>query len=392
MVARWLRLSLTPLLTISIVTCLEKQPVPNDCIHGETNINTVKTESGKTDCPVYHGEDPTILASLLDGSLVALNKRTGATKWRLEDEPIVKSPYDPLKPVLPAFLPDPKDGALYMMGASREEPLKKLPFTIPELVAASPSRSNDGILYSGKKIDTWLSVNTLTGAKQGSLSHEGCLKGEEGMCPVHGAGTMLLGRTEYNIMMYDTRTKGRKWNITYYDYSSNLGAMDEAKDYDLAHFTDSSSGSLISLDKNSGAVQWETQFNSPVVAMYKLVADSLATIPFTSVSIDTMNNLMTHFRSPERRDMIGETKLFPTLYVGEHEHGLFAVPSLVDKETMMISPAGHPQIEGPRVQDWQSQPNIETNRHQGNFPKDKSTVLLFGEFMNLLLTLLLIKT
>ena len=372
MLAKWLLLGL--LLSVSSVNCLD---VPDGCIHGEASKANIDPPG--QDCPVSHGDDPTILVSLLDGSLVALNKRTGVTKWRLEDEPIVKSPYDPLKPVLPAFLPDPKDGALYMMGASREEPLKKLPFTIPELVAASPSRSNDGILYSGKKIDTWLSVNTLTGAKQGSLSHEGCLAGEEGMCPVAGAGTMLLGRTEYNIMMYDTRSKGRKWNITYYDYSSNLGAMDEAKDYDLAHFTDSSSGSLISLDKNSGAVQWESQFKSPVVAMYKLVSDSLATIPFTSVSIDTMNNLMTQFRSPERRDMIGETKLFPTLYVGEHEHGLFAVPSLVDKETMMISPAGYPQIEGPANQDWPSRPNMEGSKHQGEFSKDKSTVLVFGE-------------
>ena len=33
---------------------------------------------------------------------------------------------------------------------------------------------------------------------------------------------------------------------------------------------------------------------------------------------------------------MGETKLFHTLYVGEHEHGLFAVPSLVDEKTMMI--------------------------------------------------------
>ena len=48
----------------------------------------------------------------------------------------VKSPYDPSKPVLPAFLPDPKDGALYMMGASLEDPLQKLPWTIPQLVGA----------------------------------------------------------------------------------------------------------------------------------------------------------------------------------------------------------------------------------------------------------------
>ena len=152
----------------------------------------------------------------------------------------------------------------------------------------------------------------------------------------------MLGRTEYNIMMYDTRTKGRKWNITYYDYSSNLGTMVSVEDYDMAHFTDSSTGTKTGLDKTSCSVQWDTQFPSPVVAMYSLQADTqqLARIPFTSVSIETLNNLMTQFRSLDN-NMTGESKLFLTLYVGEHEHGLFAVTTLVDKETYLISQAGY---------------------------------------------------
>ena len=52
----------------------------------------------------------------------------------------------------PAFLPDPKDGSIYMIGGGLKDPLKKLPFTIPELVAASPCKSSDGILYTGKKV------------------------------------------------------------------------------------------------------------------------------------------------------------------------------------------------------------------------------------------------
>jgi serine/threonine-protein kinase/endoribonuclease IRE1 len=39
-----------------------------------------------------------------------------------------------------------------MIGGGLKEPLKKLPFTIPELVAASPCKSSDGILYTGKKV------------------------------------------------------------------------------------------------------------------------------------------------------------------------------------------------------------------------------------------------
>ena len=50
----------------------------------------------------------------------------------------------------PGFLPDPKDGSLYAFGAGLEG-LKKLPFTIPELVTAAPCKSSDGILYTGDK-------------------------------------------------------------------------------------------------------------------------------------------------------------------------------------------------------------------------------------------------
>ena len=53
--------------------------------------------------------------------------------------------------IRPAFLPDPKDGSLYAFNSGKTgENLKKLPFTIPELVTASPCKSSDGILYTGE--------------------------------------------------------------------------------------------------------------------------------------------------------------------------------------------------------------------------------------------------
>lgn len=48
-----------------------------------------------------------------------------------------------------SFLPDPKDGSLYALSDGREG-IKKLPFTIPQLVTASPCKSNEGMLYTGK--------------------------------------------------------------------------------------------------------------------------------------------------------------------------------------------------------------------------------------------------
>lgn len=152
-------------------------------------------------------------------------------------------------------MPDPKDGSIYMIGGGVKEPLKKLPFTIPELVAASPCKSSDGILYTGKKvskyfsdlpspqpfpfynffnfqIDTWFSVDKITGFKKGSISFGGCFENNDGdTCPKMDPTTFLIGRTEYNIMMYDSRAEGRKWNITFYDYSTNIGRMEVNNDY-----------------------------------------------------------------------------------------------------------------------------------------------------------------
>ena len=113
--------------------------------------------------PVGLSERKTLLASALDGSLKAIDMESGEIIWELADDPVVRSPYDSANPILPAFLPDPKDGSLYMIGRGLKEPLKKLPFTIPELVAASPCKSSDGILYTGKKVDTWFSVDKFTG-------------------------------------------------------------------------------------------------------------------------------------------------------------------------------------------------------------------------------------
>lgn len=49
----------------------------------------------------------------------------------------------------PLFLPDPRDGSLYLLHNKDKVGIKKLDVTIPQLVANSPCRSSDGILFSG---------------------------------------------------------------------------------------------------------------------------------------------------------------------------------------------------------------------------------------------------
>jgi len=319
------------------------------------NLDLDKILKEDYDYPLAPNDGATLLASTLDGHLVAINQANGEVLWELNDEPVVRSPYDSTKPSLPAFLPDPKDGSIYMIGRGLKEPLKKLPFTIPELVAASPCKSSDGILYTGKKVDTWFSVDRFTGSKQGSLTFNGCIEGQDDKCPNLGPSNFLVGRTEYNIMMYDSRAQGRRWNITYYDYSSNLAAQpdpnrNQQQDNSIAYFTDSSQGNLVKLDKLTGSVQWQSPIGSPIVALFRVEGDGIVQSPLTSMSVETLENLIGHFQSKEPRLDKGQSKLYATLYVGEHEHGLYAMPSLVDQQTLTIAPAanGPLLLEGPQ--------------------------------------------
>lgn len=113
------------------------------------------------------------------------------------------------------FLPGPRDGSLYLFGRDPEA-LKRLPYTIPQLVANSPCRSSDGILYTGRKVDTWFSIDPTTGKREQLLS----FNNGKNTCPLEAQNTIFVGRTEYNIIMVDSKHKDRKWNVTFYDYSA----------------------------------------------------------------------------------------------------------------------------------------------------------------------------
>lgn len=300
------------LLLLCFATCYVICSESNQGLRAEEDpiIETPKEVLGSK----YSADESLILVSTLEGNLIAINKRTGAIKWKLQDKPVIKLSKELSKTF--NLLPDPKDGSLYMLGSSRTEALTKLPFTIPELVAASPSQSSDGMLYMGKKMDMWFMIDPVTGEKQETLSFEEL----EHACPRNklSGPSIFIGRTEYSLILLDSRTRERHWNVTYFDYtSSTLGAHDH-KDYELAHFTTSSTGKILTLDRHSGDLLWQSDFDSPIVGMYGLVRDvsklnegvGLVPIPFTSLSADTLHNLAARLGSTDyERRVTGDTKL-----------------------------------------------------------------------------------
>ncbi|XP_019397368.1 PREDICTED: serine/threonine-protein kinase/endoribonuclease IRE2 isoform X1 [Crocodylus porosus] len=290
-----------------------------------------------------------LFVSTLDGNLHAVSKKTGDIKWTLKDDPILQVPVYVAEP---AFLPDPNDGSLYILGGKNKEGLMKLPFTIPELVQSSPCRSSDGVLYTGKKQDTWFVVDPKSGEKQTTLSTEAW----DGLCP--STPLLYIGRTQYVITMYDTKSRELRWNATYSDYSAPV--LDEAYDYKMAHFSSSGDGLVVTLDKESGEMLWMQNYGSPVVGIYTWHQDSLRRVPYLNVAMETMRYLTFHSQDirlkwnyPSAKDFSStKTQLLPTLYIGKYAASFYALTSLVH-ESVALVPQGITlaRIDGPTTDD-----------------------------------------
>lgn len=321
--------------------------------------------------------DSMLFISTLSGSFHAVSKLTGKVLWTLNEDPVIKVPSGVAAGKL-TFLPDPKDGSLYALddGMAR---IKKLPFTIPQLVTASPCKSNEGILYTGHKKDTWIAVDVALGKKIQTLSMEGTRK----VCPSNAENVIYIGRTEYTITMFDGKTGNKRWNATFMDYSAHVAK--DSKDYDLKHFTASSDGMSVTLDSKSGDVQWYMDYGSPVVAMYTINQDGgLQNVPFLSFAPETLEHLTGQLSSNHWRNKFlehGQKKIFyPTLYIGQYEHGYFALTSLVDEKTVTISPKeqGLLLLEGPVPDAVKGSSSVREERIKASTIRRGGPVLMLG--------------
>lgn len=303
----------------------------------------------------YTTDDRLLLFSTLDGTLSALEQDTGKIRWTVKEKPIVQVPLNVSNAIVPIYLPDPRDGSLYLIG-DVSKPLKKLPFTIPQLVSTSPCRSSDGILYTGKKKDSWFKLDPTNGRKQQILGWD-----DTPTCPVDTESFIYIGRTQYTLRMVDEKKPDNKWNVTFYDYTARQMATEKCSsyqecsgNYDKIHFTSASTGQIITLNQHTGDLIWETTLSSPVIGIYILDNDGLLNLPFTALANHTIDDLKNNL--VENGGILLNTnrvRLFPTLYIGQHSHGLFAIPSLVDKNHVSVigTDTGLLLLDGPHGHD-----------------------------------------
>jgi serine/threonine-protein kinase/endoribonuclease IRE1 len=274
----------------------------------------------------------------------------------------------------------------------REGGLKKFPYTIPELVSASPAKSSDGYLYTGDKRDQWLAIDRTTGAKLDALT-------SETLAPKitnQDENVLFLGRTKYTISMFDINTHRKKFNLTYYDYSThattiNSSFSDQAQksfytsstpsptssakmnsdvfNYPYYHFTSSSDGLLITLDKRNGELVWTLKLTNPIVAIYLHQNEQLYKLNFAIFSIEALTSMQNEsgrykllFTDQNvAKEILAKSLFTPTLYVGFYGNSLYAMPAFVFNA--QIINVDSKLIEGPKNMPEKTQDNTNVDNN-----------------------------
>ena len=405
----------------------------------EFKLDVTATEDGS----ITLIDQPVLLVSTLDGTLYALEKNTGKMKWKISEEPLVKLPdmkLDKSNQTLnfddPLLLPDPKDGSLYLYngffiknskstnsnknkstgGKQQQQPpkfneesrdiLEKMPFTINELISSSPCRSSTGLLYTGKKSDSWLIVDALSGRKIETLNadspfcpRDDAFAKKENHSDIPKENLLMIGKTKFHLNIFNLNSRKKHWNLTVIDYSSTAAITIIQSDYDLLHLTSASSGKIVTYDLESHELLWKNQLSSPIIAMFEFnlnLAGKVLKIPFSTVGTNARKKSTIEgqksFIEDENDDLSDLNKLsntmYQSIYVGKSSNlqTLYTMSSFVGMEKQLISPKLRrmvlPLIEGPGKDENEQKIDDENKTAEEQIAKDENNYE--SSYLNLL--------
>ena len=334
--------------------------------------------------------------------MYAIGQRSGLIKWSIKDEALIRLPsmseiYKDKSQTF--YLPDPKDGSLYKYNVIENQEnnsqsdtdsdiLEKLPFTLNEIISASPCRSSDDLLYTGKKIDSWVTIDLDKGKKIEELSSETltCPSFQEFKDKDERLDNLLLiGKSEYHLTIFDLKSRKKIWNMTMIDYSSSSMLSISQNNYDFMHFTSSTSGRIatIGLIENSDQqVIWTHKLDSPIVGIYSFNSgtgyNELRRVPFSTIG-SSLKSYLSEKINPKPLP----SKIYPSLYLGQSQatNSIYALSSYVDVSQIPILSSRHknyalPFIEGPH--NWPQNSEGNSDDKEKSFEKNCLNMLIFG--------------
>ncbi|KAI9142167.1 hypothetical protein BKA69DRAFT_1124149 [Paraphysoderma sedebokerense] len=267
---------------------------------------------------LYETEQPDVLLiSTLDGAVHCIDKGTGHRLWTLDDGigPLVKTSSNFSTPEQNdentkekpeefddigitdelitveedenrlvasqlTYIAEPiGDGALYAFQPGRV--IQKLPLPIKTLVNKSPFRSADGTVYIGTKTTRFYAVDATTGKVLHIYSMNEFF---DSTCPkpadTLSSSAIFLGRIDYNLNIFDGKSKSTRWTVTLSEYTSaSLDGPEFYEDGRKDHkdtkieqeflLTYGHEGDVYFTSKE-GLVQWVRKFNYPAIAAFEI--------------------------------------------------------------------------------------------------------------------------
>lgn len=72
---------------------------------------------------------------------------------------------------------------------------------------------------------------------------------------------------------------------------------------EFLHFSGSSSGLTVTLDRESGTFLWQKDMTSPIVAVFLLGPDGLLSVPFTTVSDGALKSIIDYARDGQQNNI-----------------------------------------------------------------------------------------
>ncbi|KAG2484704.1 hypothetical protein HYH03_016532 [Edaphochlamys debaryana] len=251
-----------------------------------------------------------LVVTLLDGRVVAVQQDSGHVLWTYDTgTPLVTVKQgQAMAPRGLRIFPG-VDGGLYAYGpglvaadgeAAGGTKLERLPITLPELVDASPSLTDDGSVILGKRLTRVYVLDRATGLllqqlSDASLGPAG--PGEHGGMPggrtfgiedmpvlqvLDPERTVVVGREDYVVRSVQVQTGVETWNATYSRMinlrprgaAAGVGAGPAAEARlpagreDLPHFTVSADHTLQAHDPASAIRRWSIAFDTPPVGVF----------------------------------------------------------------------------------------------------------------------------
>lgn len=322
-----------------------------------------------------------LIISTLDGDIHAVSQVSGDILWTLNETQRIKVSPRPRVSAKKLFLPDPRDGSLYYFHV--DHGIRKLPRSIPDLVRTSPSKSVDGVFYTGKKTASWLVLNPLTGER---VAMDG--DAPDSTCPFNDEHSLLIPRTEYSISLYDSNSK-EHWNATYMHYGfPNAGIENIYDDKSRILMASSNSGNLISINTDRKKLEWCGHFKSPVVGIWTSAGKHIMPRKYHSLPGDAIQRLLKKdfaqlpdiFNSIKESESSvkkrGKETKNSLLFVGRFRNEMYAIPSVSTGTVMQPSATGNLPDEE-EIEMWADLENWESTGTNALVAKEEEQTACF---------------